>query len=114
MNPVYGLPKLILWNGYITKIDLHIECRLFQNSNGAVHRNSVKKSQKFIWKHKRPYVDRIMLEAPQYLNPKLSYRAMVTKQHASSKKVGTPISGLEQKTQKQTYINNLWQGCQNI
>lgn len=64
------------------------------------HRNSVKKIPKFIWKHKRPYTEWIMPEAPQYPRPKLSYRVMVTKQHASDKKVGTSISGLEQKTQK--------------
>jgi hypothetical protein len=44
--------------------------------------------------------------APQYLSPKLSYRVMVTKQHAGDKKVGISVSGLEQKAQKQTYIDN--------
>ena len=47
-------------NDYTTKYKLQIQCDSYQIANDILHRTRIKISQ-FIWKHKRPSIDKAVL-----------------------------------------------------
>ena len=47
-------------NDYTTKCNLQIQCDPYQITNGIFHKTRIKISQ-FIWKHKRPSIDKAVL-----------------------------------------------------
>ena len=47
-------------NDYTSKCNLQIQCNPYQITNGIFHRTRKKKSQ-FIWKHKRPWIAKVIL-----------------------------------------------------
>jgi hypothetical protein len=54
----HGLAELILWKCLYY---LKIQCNPPQNLNVILYRNRKKSIQKFIWKHKRPQMDKAIL-----------------------------------------------------
>ena len=47
-------------NDFTTKCNLQIQCDPYQITNGIFHKTRIKISQ-FIWKHKRPSIDKAVL-----------------------------------------------------
>ena len=86
---VLGLKNQYCQNDCITQGDLQIQCNSYQIINGIFQRTTKKKFLKFVWKHKRPLIIKVILTKKIELEESGSMTSHYTVNLQSSKQYGT-------------------------